>query len=46
MRPILYSVVAIVVIAVGSNFVLDTIGFSSAEKSAGQAVRLGEADQN
>jgi len=36
----LTAFVAIAIIAVGANLVLDNIGFSSQERTAGSAVRL------
>ena len=42
MRTMLLALAAIVVIAVGAHFALDRIGFSSAERNAGDNVRLGE----
>lgn len=40
MKAMLTAFVAIAIIAVGANLVLDNIGFSSQERTAGSAVRL------
>lgn len=40
MKAMLAAFATIVVIAVGSNLILGQIGFSSAERSSGSAVRL------
>ncbi len=40
MKAMLIAFVAIVVIAVGSSFILGELGFSSAEVNAGSSVRL------
>lgn len=42
MKAMLAGFAAIVVIAVGANLVLKQMGFSSADQTAGNAVRLGE----
>ena len=40
MKPMLIAFAAIIVIAVGSDLVLDNLGFSSAEMSTGSSARL------
>jgi len=40
LKAMLTAFVAIVVIAVGANLVLDNIGFSSQERTVGSSVRL------
>lgn len=40
MKAFLAACIAMVVIAVGSNFVLSNAGFSSKEQTVGNAVRL------
>lgn len=40
MRVMLIAFVAIAVIAVGANYILTHAGFSAAERTAGNAVRL------
>ena len=40
MKPMFAGFAAIIVIAVVAPFVLETLGFSSAERSASNAVRL------
>ena len=42
MKVMLLSFVAIAVIAVGANLILDEMGFSAAASGAGGAVRLSE----
>ncbi|MGC3937415.1 hypothetical protein ACOTTU_06375 [Roseobacter sp. EG26] len=42
MREILLAAIAMVVIAFGANYVLNDAGFSAADQTSGQAVRLGE----
>lgn len=42
MKPMYLAFLAIVVLAIGSDLVLDRIGFSSQERSAGNSVRLPE----
>lgn len=46
MKAMMYAFVAIAVIAVGANFVLEQAGFSSADRNAGQDVRLGSDAQS
>ncbi|WP_256370149.1 hypothetical protein [Labrenzia sp. PHM005] len=41
MKAMLTAFAAIVVIAIGANQVLDRAGFSSADQTTGNAVRLG-----
>ncbi|UXX84954.1 hypothetical protein [Roseovarius pelagicus] len=41
MKAMLAAIVAIAVIAVGSNMILTKAGFSSQERASGPAVRLG-----
>jgi len=40
MKPMLLAFFAIIVIAIGSNIVLNQAGFSSQEHGSGSAVRL------
>ena len=40
MKTMLIAFVAIAVIAVGANLVLDNIGYSSQDRAAGSSVRL------
>lgn len=40
MKAMLIAFAAIAVIAVGSNLILDQVGFSSQDRAAGPAVRL------
>ncbi|MEZ5882191.1 MAG: hypothetical protein R3D35_16210 [Nitratireductor sp.] len=40
MKAMLFAFVALVVISVGANLVLDGMGFSSAENNTSAAVRL------
>ncbi len=40
MKAMLAAFVAIVVIAVGANYILGQVGFSSQDRTAGDAVRL------
>ena len=42
MKTMLIAFVAIAVIAIGANMVLKQAGFSSQDRSAGAAVRLGD----
>jgi len=42
MKTMLTAFAAIVVIAVGANFILGQAGFSSQDRTAGAAVRLGD----
>lgn len=42
MKAMLIAFVAIAVIAVGANYILGQAGFSSQERTAGSAVRLGD----
>lgn len=42
MKAMLFAFVAIIVIAVGANLVLDSMGFSSAGNNTSAAVRLGD----
>ena len=42
MKAMLFAFVAIIVIAVGANLVLDGMGFSSAGSNTSAAVRLGD----
>lgn len=39
MKAMLYSFAAIVIIAIGANYVLGSLGFSSAERYSGASVR-------
>lgn len=41
MKAMFFAFVAIFVIAVGANLILDGMGFSSAENSTSTSVRLG-----
>jgi len=40
MRAMIYAALAMVAISIGSNLLLGNAGFSSAEQTAGPAVRL------
>jgi hypothetical protein len=40
MKAMLVAFVAIIVIAVGSNLILNQVGFSSQDRASGSAVRL------
>jgi hypothetical protein len=42
MRAMLLAFAAVIVIAVGANWALDHIGYSSADRNSGASVRLGE----
>jgi hypothetical protein len=42
MKAMLIAFVAIGVIAIGANQILDNVGFSSAEQATGSSVRLGD----
>jgi hypothetical protein len=44
-KAIVFATIAIVVITVGSYMVLGQIGFSSADRSVGDAVRLDDEDR-
>ncbi|MEZ5651664.1 MAG: hypothetical protein R3E87_14095 [Burkholderiaceae bacterium] len=43
MKSMLLAFVAIAVIAIGADFLLHDIGFSSAERHSSDSVRLGES---
>jgi hypothetical protein len=43
MKPMLLAFIAIVVIAVAANRLLDEVGFSSQDRNAGAAVRLSDS---
>ena len=42
MKTMLIAFAAIIVIAVGANLVLENMGFSTAQETAGADVRLGQ----
>ncbi|WP_257883975.1 hypothetical protein [Roseobacter insulae] len=42
MREIIFAAIAMAAIAVGANYLLNDAGFSAADQTSGQAVRLGE----
>lgn len=42
MKMMLTAFAAIVVIAIGADLALDRIGFSTSDRTAGEAVRLGD----
>ena len=45
MRVMLYAFVAIAVISAGAWIILDNVGFSAANRQAGEAVRLPVPDE-
>ena len=45
MKVMMYSFAAVLLIAVGSHFVLDQIGFSSEERMSGASTRLDDASK-
>ncbi len=43
MKAMLIAFAAIVIISVGANLILENLGFSSAQKAAGPAVRVDQS---
>lgn len=45
MKAMFIAFAAIIVIAIGANFVLNQLDFASSDRAAGDSVRLGDAEE-